>query len=60
MWQHTSVGLCFLGEDLELECITVGANPPAKLRWFLGEQVTISSTYYEHLFRTNAVSAAFL
>ena len=28
----------FLGEDLELECITIGANPPAKLRWFLGEQ----------------------
>ena len=27
-----------LGEDLELECITIGANPPAKLRWFLGEQ----------------------
>jgi hypothetical protein len=31
---------CLLsGEDLELECITTGANPPAKLRWFLGEQV---------------------
>jgi hypothetical protein len=29
----------FSGEDLELECITTGANPPAKLRWFLGEQV---------------------
>ena len=29
---------CSIGEDLELECITIGANPPAKLRWFLGEQ----------------------
>ena len=23
------------GEDLELECISTGANPPAKLKWFM-------------------------
>ena len=26
------------GEDLELECIATGGNPPAKLRWFTGDQ----------------------
>ena len=26
------------GEDLELECITTGGNPPAKMRWYMGDQ----------------------
>lgn len=26
------------GEDLEMECITTGGNPPPKLRWFTGDQ----------------------
>ena len=26
------------GEEIELECIVSGGNPPAKLRWFAGEQ----------------------
>ena len=27
------------GEDLELECIVSGGNPPAKLQWYLGNQL---------------------
>ena len=26
------------GEDLELECITTGGNPPAKMKWYMGDQ----------------------
>ena len=26
------------GDDLELECITTGGNPPAKLSWYAGNQ----------------------
>ncbi len=26
------------GEDLELECIAMGANPPAKISWFANGQ----------------------
>ena len=26
------------GDDLELECIATGGNPPARLRWFTGDQ----------------------
>ena len=26
------------GEEIELECIVSGGNPPAKLKWFAGEQ----------------------
>ena len=26
------------GEDLDLECITTGGNPPAKMKWYTGDQ----------------------
>ena len=26
------------GEDLDLECITTGGNPPADMKWFMGDQ----------------------
>ena len=30
--------LAAAGEDLELECIATGANPPATLTWFLNDE----------------------
>ena len=32
---NEDVQVAAAGEDLELECISTGANPPAKLSWFM-------------------------
>ena len=32
---NQNVQVAAAGEDLELECISTGANPPAKLKWFM-------------------------
>lgn len=36
------------GEDLELECIATGANPPAKLKWFMGNEEIASGHSQEN------------
>ena len=36
------------GEDLELECIGAGANPPAKLKWFMGNEEIASGHSQEN------------
>ena len=32
---NQNVQVAAAGEDLELECISTGANPPAKLKWYM-------------------------
>ena len=32
---NQDVQVAAAGEDLELECISTGANPPAKLKWYM-------------------------
>jgi len=39
------------GEDLELECIATGANPPAKLKWFAGKEEITSGREIEKKIR---------
>ena len=36
------------GEDLELECIATGANPPAKLKWYMGNEEIASGHSQEN------------
>ena len=35
MANDDEVQVAAAGEDLELECISTGANPPPKLKWFM-------------------------
>lgn len=52
------------GEDLELECIATGANPPAKLKWFMGTEEITSGIHidlkYHFYGMTNPPSWRFL
>ena len=42
------------GEDLELECIATGANPPAKLMWYMDDEMISSGHSQEDTRQENS------
>ena len=42
------------GEELELECLVSGGNPPAKIRWFAGEREVGAASHSQENSRSSA------